>query len=119
MEMTQEVFNALTDNQRLEIINSLAQKVSSTPLEMQFDTLNVILLGIATGLNNGDLKQAAKAITDVIYFKSDIALDALSSEISDPSDTPAIADQVDGIFPLTGLTFVTDAVITHADGSKE
>ena len=112
MEMTQEVFDALTDSQRLEIINSLAQNVSSSPIEMQLDTLNVILLGIATGLNNGDLKAAAKAVTDVIYFKTDIPL-------SDLSDTPAIADQVDGIFPATGLTFVTDAFITHADGSRE
>ena len=119
MEMTLTEYNSLTDSQRLEIINSLAQNVSSTPFEMELDTLRVILRGIATGLNNGDLKQAAKAVTDVIYFKSELPESLESSESSESSDTPPIDEQIEGIFPQTGLTFVTDAFITHADGSKE
>ena len=106
--MTPAEYSALTDDQRLAIINSLAQNISSTPIEMEFDTIRVILRGIASGLDNGDLKAAAKAVTDVIYFKSEM-----------PQETPDVETQIDGIFPLTGLTFLTDAYITHADGTRE
>ena len=102
--MTLPEYDALTDEQRLTIINQLAVGIPNT-VEMELDTLRVILRHVADALAVGDLAMAASAITDVIKFKSELG------------DSPK---EPDGISPLTSMAqFFVDAFITHADGSRD
>lgn len=102
--MTLPEYDALTDEQRLTIINQLAVGIPNT-VEMELDTLRVILRNVADALSIGNLALAASSITDIIKFKTEL------------SDSPKEAD---GISPVTGMAqFFVDAFITHQDGSRD
>jgi len=106
--MTLAEYEALTDEQRLAVINTLAASpaISTMPtqVEMEFDAIRVILRNVADALSVGNLAMASSAITDRIFYKSD-----LTSDTASPDDIPV----------LTGLSYVVDATVTHADGTTD
>lgn len=103
MEMTPEEYAELTDTERLAIINQLAVNIPST-FELELDAIRVILREMATALLKGNLKAASDAVTSRIYYNSEIDSPVPSNDIA-PTQT--------------GVTYVVDAFITHADGSRD
>ena len=106
--MTPQEYEALTDEQRLGVINDLAThpafQVSTMPpqVEMELDAIRVILRNVAAALSVGNLAMASSAITDRIFFLG---------------ETPNLPNSI--VPTITGIKYVVDAVVTHADGTTD